>query len=362
MTRIAIVNSSIEDGDAISNDMLGMYRVLSGQRYEVGLFAESSSIDTPWIQPAAQIQRFLKSSTDILIYHYATGWEAGLRLLKKLTCRKIVKYHNVTPPECFTGINSEYEQVCRTGREFFTELVDVDADLYMADSEYSRREMVSFGVEESKACEVPPFHHIDRLIDIEADLQALDRFNDDNINILTVGRLAPNKGHHVLIDAFAHYLRGYNVNSRLLIVGGNDPKLKAYADSLHRKAIDFGLDNRVVFTGKVSDAALKAYYLVSDIFMITSLHEGFCVPVVEAMSMKIPIVAYGSSAIPYTVGNAGIVWDENDPELMAASVNEIAVHDNIRFALSEMGWNCYQNRFSSREIEVNFMEKMRSVL
>jgi len=93
----------------------------------------------------------------------------------------------------------------------------------------------------------------------------------------------------------------------------------------------------VVFTGKVSEAALKAYYLLAHVFVITSHHEGFCVPLIEAMSMKIPIVAYGKTAIPETVGKVGLVWEECDPQLIAASINKIAQEESLRLTLGEMG-------------------------
>ena len=362
MKRIAICNPSIEPGDAVSNDMIGMYRVLVNQGHEVCLFAPDYTITEPPVKSVKEITRFLKTPNDIFIYHYATGWDLGLKFLKDLNCRKVIKYHNVTPPEFFEGVNSDYANVCRAGRHQLTELTRVGVDLYISCSEYSKHELITAGADESKCKIVPPFHHIDRLRIIDADLNELDRYNDENITVLMVGRLAPNKGHNALIDAFSVYSHYYNSHSRLLIVGEEAPKLQTYAMSLKNKVKSIGLEDRIIFTGKASDKALKAYYLVADVFMITSLHEGFCVPLVEAMSMKIPVVAYGSSAVPETVGKAGLVWDEHDPELMAASVGKIVRDEHVRLSLGEMGWKRYQNMFTNEKIEAMFLETLNNLL
>ena len=361
MKRIAICNTSVETGDAVSNDMIGMYHVLVNHGHKVCLFAVDSKITEPHVKPMEEITQFIKAPNDILIYHYATGWDLGLKFLKDLNCRKVIKYHNVTPPEFFEGVNSDYVNVCRAGRHLLTELTRIDADLYVACSEYSKHELIVAGANENKCGVVPPFHHIDRLYKIEADLNELDRYNKA-INMIMVGRLAPNKGHKALIDAYIFYNQHYNPNSRLLIVGSEDPKLQVYTKTLQTKVKSSGFEDRIIFTGKVSDAALKAYYLVADVFMITSMHEGFCVPLIEAMSMKIPIVAYASSAIPDTVGKAGIVWDENDPELMAASVDKIVRDERVRISLGEMGWRRYQNMFTNDKIEAIFLETLNNLL
>lgn len=98
MKRIAICNTSIETGDAVSNDMIGMYQVLVNHGHKACLFAVDSKITEPHVKPMEEITQFIKAPNDILIYHYATGWDLGLKFLKDLNCRKVIKYHNVTPP------------------------------------------------------------------------------------------------------------------------------------------------------------------------------------------------------------------------------------------------------------------------
>jgi glycosyltransferase involved in cell wall biosynthesis len=103
---------------------------------------------------------------------------------------------------------------------------------------------------------------------------------------------------------------------------------------------------------------LKAWYVVADVFVTASEHEGFCVPLVEAMSMKLPITAYASSAIPETLGDAGIVWKERNPSLMAESIDFFLRNSTVRNALGVRGLRRYESNFTNRKIEAVFLQAM----
>lgn len=362
MTNIAILTPCITNGDAVSNDVIGMYTVLCKYDYRVQIFAENWNVSTIEIKHISQVKSFIKKSSDILIYHYSVGWDVGLNLLQNLNCQKVVKYHNVTPPEFYENISADFTNVCRTGRKQLKSIANVHDTLYLSDSEYNAHELHSMGVSQESSLVVPPFHHIHDLEYIEADFNVLDRYINLNINILMVGRLVPNKGHTTLIDAFNIYHKEYNRKSRLLIIGKEDERLKIYSNFLHEKVKALSLQESVIFTGGVSSEALKAYYLVSNIFMITSEHEGFCVPLVESMAMKLPIVAYGSTAIPHTVGKAGLVWEQPDPYLLAGSLDCIASNESISASLGEMGWRRYKEIFTNEQIEIKFIEAIKSLV
>src|SRR5712691_7507367 len=295
MSRIAILNPCLMMSDAVSNDSIGMCQVLAAQGHEVSLFADSWTITEPKVRHVREMRAYLQDRSSLLIYHHAVGWYTGLAILKKVNCKRIVKYHNVTPPEFFDAISEDYRKMCQAGRDQLNAIAAAGYDLYLSDSEYNRQELIVAGASPSRSLVVPPFHQINRSIALEADLAIVDAYRDGKTNILMIGRLAPNKGHALLIDAFAAYHYNYNNNSRLLIVGKEDERLCAYTEALRKQVQQLGLRNAVIFTGEVSEPALKAYYLVANVFMITSEHEGFCVPLVEEMAMKLPIVAYGSS-------------------------------------------------------------------
>lgn len=363
MTRIAILTPSVTSADAVSNDVFGMNEVLKSRGYKTRIYAEGwSEIDRERIWPAHKIGGFLKKPSDLLIYHYSRGWEFGLKLLAGLQCRQAIKYHNVTPPEFFNRFSEDLVRICREGRTQLKSIVKAGCDVYMSASAYNEQDLLEEGLEEGKSFVVPPFHHIDRLQAVPADPKILKRYSDDKINILMVGRLAPNKAHPALIEAFASYHHDYNPNSRLFIVGKEERRLSTYNNLLREMAILLKLRNTVVFAGEVSDSELKAYYSLSDVFMITSEHEGFCVPLVEAMSMKIPIVAYGSSAITGTVDGAGLVWTERNPYLLAESINSIVKGNGVGKSLGEMGQQRYMLNFTNETIKSKFLHAIDRVL
>ena len=362
MTRIAILTPSITTGDAVSNDVLGMYDVLKERGYDARVFAEGWTIKEPRVWPSPQVGSFLKQPRDILIYHYSRGWDPGLDLLRELKCRKIIKYHNVTPPEFLAGYNSDFAAMCLEGRQQLGLIARSGSDLYLSDSAYNLRELVAEGAAESQSFVVPPFHHVDRLDSIEPDPDVLNGCSDGKVNICMVGRVAPNKSHPALIEAFAAYHHDYNPNSRLIIAGKEEVRLGKYSALLRAMVSRLKLQDDVVFTGEVSDRALRAYYDAAHVFMITSEHEGFCVPLVEAMAMKIPIVAYASTAIPETVGSAGLVWEERNPYLLAESIKSIVGDRSISQALSTMGWRRYAGHFTNARIEAGFLSAINGLL
>ncbi len=358
MTRIAILTPSLATADAVSNDILGMFDVLTRNGNEVSLFCETHSLSHPAISDLTRLGNFLKSSSDILIYHHSRGWDPGVRFIRAARCRRVIRYHNVTPAEFFIGFSRTDQDLCERGRKELLDLGDAQCDLYISNSSFSMRELVTAGADASRSLAVPPFHHIDRLSTITADQDILKKYSGVSANILTVGRVVPHKNVHHLIEVFAHYYYDYNNKSRLIVVGKGGEGLSSYSKLLHRGVQKLGLANAVVFTGGISDEQLKAYYLVADTFVTVSEHEGFCVPLVEAMSMKLPITAYASTAIPETVGDAGIVWADRDPTLVAGSVHKFVTDESVRNGLGLRGQRRYQSLFTNKVIENTFLRAM----
>lgn len=362
MTRVALLTPSITTGDAVSNDILGMHAALSKRGYDVQIFADASSISGHQIRPSNKLNPFLNASEALLIYHYSTGWDQGLAILRSCRCKKVIKYHNVTPPEFFTRFSEAHVLMAHGGRKQLIEIARARCDLYLSDSRYNMSELVASGANEKINSVVPPFHHIDRLNSVQPDLKVLETYGDGKTNILMVGRLVPNKSHTELLEAFANYYHHYNSKSRLVIVGKHDRAFKSYYNLLLKMVQCLKLESAVVFTQAVTDAALKAYYLAAHVFLITSKHEGFCVPLVEAMAMKVPIVAYSSTAIPDTAGKGALVWPDRDPRLAAESIHTIINDPKVGESLGQMGWQRYQQLFTNAQIEQQLMATVGPLL
>lgn len=239
-----------------------------------------------------------------------------------------------------------------------TGLVRAQCDLYLSASSFSMQELIATGADPSRSFVVPPFHHIDRLSKTAADQATLKKYDGDTANILTVGRVVPHKNVHHLIEVFAHYHSDYNNKSRLVVVGKGGEGFSPYSKLLHGAVQKLGLTDAVVFAGGVSDEVLKAYYLVADAFVTVSEHEGFCVPLVEAMSMKLPVTAYASAAIPETLGDAGIVWTDRNPMLIAETIDLFVRDSVVRDAFGRRGYHRYESMFTNEKAERIFLQAM----
>lgn len=149
----------------------------------------------------------------------------------------------------------------------------------------------------------------------------IDRYSDGVTNILFVGRVAPNKKFQDVISAFAEYKNTYDKSARLFLVGSFGEGDKYYNELLqHIESL--GVKD-VIFPGHIPFADILAYYSVADAFLCMSEHEGFCVPLVEAMYFHVPVVAYASSAIPSTLGGSGVLLENKSFKTAAAEVNKI---------------------------------------
>lgn len=358
MCRFGIVTPHLTTGDAVSNDVLAMQQVLAKHGCEARMFAGSADFEEPKVWPLSEIGDFLRNEDDVLIYHHSFGWDIGIEILKVLRCRTVIKYHNVTPPEFFAGISAWHEEKCIEGQRQLEFIATAGYEAYLSDSAYNQRQLIHLGAAAARNFVVPPFHQIDRLDAIHGDLDILESYRDGKTNVICVSRVVPHKNQRTLIEAFAIYHHYCNSNSRLLIIGREEKPFESYSTQLRELVSFLLLDEAVVFAGEVSDAALKAFYLLSNVFLFASKHEGFSVPLVEAMAMKVPIVSYGASAIPETVGKAGIVLDKLDPEKLAEAVDIVVRDETTNVALGLSGWRRYEQNFTNSRIESLFLRAL----
>lgn len=358
MARIALVSPTLTTFDAVSNDVLGMHAALNRQGHDARIFCETHSLRHSAIFDLAGIRKFLKEPTDILLYHHSRGWNPATELIGERKCRRVIRYHNITPARYFAGFNPYDEGLCEIGRKQLSNFAAASCDLYLSASSYSQQEVLDSGADPSKSLVVPPFHHIDRLTRITADPETLQQYSGTTANIISVGRVVPHKAVDQLIEAFAHYYHGCNHGSRLIIVGKGGEGFSTYSKQLHRSVERLRLNDAVVFTGGVSDEVLKAFYQLAAAYVTTSEHEGFCVPLVEAMSMRVPIAAYASTAIPETLGDAAIVWTDRDPSLLAGSIDLLVRDSSVSSTLGLRGLRRYEAMFSTQQVERRFLEAM----
>ena len=360
--KAAILIPVLTSKDAVGADALAMAQILDELGIETRIFCQSSSGVQRRTWPAEEMAAFAGAPGDLVIYHFSIGWPAAIEQLRKCAGFRIVKYHNITPPRFFENYSIEYRDACERGRREIAAIATLGCELYLGASAYNLHELNSAGVPPGRGGVLAPFHRVGEIVEAEADVGLIDALTDGARNFLMVGRIAPNKGHLDLVEAFSAYVRAYADPARLILLGKIDPRLHAYTETIQRRIDDHGLTQHVQWINAASEAQLKAAYLASHVFMLMSEHEGFCVPLVEAMALGTPIVAHASSAIPETLGDAGILWEEQDPWLHAASAARLFSDDDLRGDLLERGRRRYQQIFSNDVVRQRFLEYLEPVL
>lgn len=258
---------------------------------------------------------------DIVIYHYGTGSRLNT-LVERIPCRKILIFQNVTPPEFFRDWNYEAYATCAAAYSD----IEFTAGTYMhaiTPSEFSKRILMDYGWKADDISVFPLYELPD--IDKAYDTATFERFNDNGMNILFTGRIAPNKKTEDIIRIFNFYNRNYDADSRLILIGSGSPE--SYKEAVVSYIEEHGIKN-VVLTGHISDEERNAIYKAADVFLCMSEHEGFCIPVLEAFQRKIPVIAYKATAVPDTMGTAGILVDTKDPDAVCKEIDKL-VHDEV---------------------------------
>jgi glycosyltransferase involved in cell wall biosynthesis len=359
MTRVAIITGACPAGDAVGNDVREMQRILRGQGHAVEVFTGAWGADQPRSLDGRTVPAYLHGGgPGLAIYHHASGWESGVRLFCRLRCRRAVRYHNVTPAHFYVQYDRGFADDCRRGREQLRQLVAARCDLYLSASAYNQREFLELGADPARCTVVPPFHQVGRMTTVAPDPAVLADLRDGRTNLLFVGRVVPHKGHRFLLDAFAAYLRHFDPDGRLILIGRGEWLLQAYRQELEEQSRRLGIRSQVLFVSHASESELRAYYEAAAALVVASEHEGFCVPVVEAMALGVPVVAYGAAAVPDTVGDAGLVWPEPDPYLLAASVARLVAQPQARAALADRGRRRFRELFDLPHIEAAFVKAL----
>jgi glycosyltransferase involved in cell wall biosynthesis len=343
-------------GDAVSHDVLSMVDTLRRHGRDARPAARwiKDGIDALTLDQMAEA---LRAPDDLLIYHHSIGLEEAVDLYERLPCRKIIKYHNVTPPKFFQSINKEVARACQAGIDQLERLLP-GASAVWADSDFNGRDLRSRHPAQPYAV-LPPFNQVDELIDADPELTAVGLHDDWLTNILVVGRIVPNKNILLAVDAFAEYQARFDRHSRLILVG--DVAQNRYCDLVIERIRERRLTRHVAITGKVSQRQLKALFLTAQVLLTTSSHEGFCLPLVEAMGLRTPIVATPTTAIPETAGAAGWFADPN-PNAIAHMLNEALTQPLERESRMNLGWELYQHQFHNSMIERKFMRLMATAI
>jgi glycosyltransferase involved in cell wall biosynthesis len=311
-TAVDQFNTAVYEGDAVGNEIVTLRAMLCARRLSSAIYAEVPSRTAGvYVQPWSE---YRGCEANILIVHYSVFSNLFDQVFAAPS-RKVLLYHNVTPPAFFDGMPGELRDRVLAARDELPRYRG-SVELALADSEYNARDLTDAGFPNVRVFPYVPTH---QLYEIPPDESVLRRYRGDGlVNLLVVGRIAPNKCIEDCVLAFHFFRNRIEPRSRLFIAG-SPTCTEYYLMRLQRLVTRLGLDGSVVFTGRVSQAALNAYYRLADAFLAMSEHEGFCVPLIEAMLFDVPVFAYSSCAVPETARGAGILFPEkNHPEIAEA--------------------------------------------
>ncbi len=313
MRKIHQILADMQYGDAITDNAFAIQKALRSLGYDSEIYA--INIHPSLLTEVKSLSDF--SSSDCVIHHFAIGSEVNEFVKNISAAKKVLVYHNITPSEFFAGYNLKSQLICHEARlqlKCYTAVYDCA----LAVSEFNRQELCELGFQNTDILPI--------LYDYEK-ARIYDR-KSKQTNILFLGRIAPNKCQQDVIRAFYYYKKFYNKNASLYIAGAYNGMEKYLSELIHFKE-DLKLED-VYFTGRLTYDQMYRLYSETDLFLSMSEHEGFCVPLIECMYYKIPIIAYAAGAVPETLGNSGVVFKQKDFKQVAAMMDEILSNDSLR--------------------------------
>lgn len=299
--RVDQLVPAFHQGDAIGDTAFHLRNFLRSKGYESHIYCLTRDYELEG--ESRLFESFgTPASSDVTVLHFALPSPLTSAFMQ-LSNTRVIIYHNITPEQYFTDYSLEMARISRLGRSELQSLVP-HVDLALADSEYNRLELEEMGYSRSEV--FPLFLDFSKYEKTKSQFM-YDLFNDDRVNILFVGRIVPNKKIEDLIKVVFYYKKYISPLVRLIVVGKTS-SLPKYYDALIHLADEFYLKpEEICFTGHISDAELFALYEAADVFLSLSEHEGFGLPFIESMIFDLPIIAYKCTAVPYTLGEAGIL-------------------------------------------------------
>jgi glycosyltransferase involved in cell wall biosynthesis len=342
-------------GDAIGDSARKVRDMLRRMGHESELFALTMDDDLrndvrPFGDPGA-------ARGDVTIFHFAlpsrmTEAFAAVRGVR------VLQYHNITPAAFFAPYDAGLFRLAALGRRELATLAG-RVDLALGDSEFNRCELEALGftrtgvlpiaVDTERITGAPPRPALDRIL------------GDGLINILFVGRIVPNKKIEDHIRLAELYKRNVDSYYRFIFVGRHDGVPRYYAQIRALIAEFDMLPDRFWFTGPVPDEDLAAFYRWADAYVSLSEHEGFCVPLVEAMAADVPVVAYAAGAVPETLGGAGLLFEPKDLELAAELLGTVVYDREVRTRVLQ-GQRARLRAFAPETVEVRLRQMIGELL
>ncbi len=305
--RIAQAMNALDRADAVSQHLLELDRMFRELGHDTEIYSEYC--DESLREHRRPITELPASDADVLLFHWA-GHTALFGLVSRFRGRRGVVYHNVTPARFFRDVPQTFE-FCEKGRRQVSRFPEV-FDLGLTVSRYNERELHEAGLSATRVVPLP--WEASGLADASpAPLP------DGGADVVMVGRVSPHKGVLAAVEAFPELERKLGRQARLDIVGRTDGHAP-YRQQLDTAIDRLGANGRVRILGEVAVPELRARLETAGALLVLSEHEGFCVPIVEAQALGVPVVAHDAGAVAETLGDGGLLLSDRAPETVAGAL------------------------------------------
>jgi glycosyltransferase involved in cell wall biosynthesis len=272
--------------------------------------------------------------SDVLLYHASIGDPTVHEFITARAERLVLVYHNISPAEAYASYNPSFAGLLEAGRRDLALLRD-RVTLALADSAFNASELIALGYPDVRVS--PLIIDSSALHSVDLDEATTNHLNTrvEGPLILFVGQILPHKRPELLVQAF-HVLSTYLIPEAKLVLVGNT-RISRFSEAVQTQIAELGLSGAWL-TGTVPPSTLRSFYERADLFATASDHEGFCVPLLEAMSFDLPVVARATTAIPETLAGAGLLVDREDgPIVLAEALAEVITNGELRAELVRSG-------------------------
>jgi|GEM_PF-266323 len=351
-------------GDGVGHDVEGMVQILSHAGHRVRVYAPLGCVPAyqKWEIGEAEAREILATPESILIHHHSIGCDPIESMLRDAQSEiRIMRYHNVTPPEFFEGYNDGWVVGCKKGRQATIDVARLCTH-YSVPSLYDARDLVHAGVHPDEIHYLPYFHKLADFDLVTPDADTERRLTQDpRFHILFVGRRVPNKGHLHLVRTIGQYVKNFDRNIVLHLIGAADGGLKKYDREILDVIKKEKLKNNVILYDKLSFPEIVAFYKGCDVFLCMSEHEGFCIPIIEAEYCGLPVLAHYRRGVPEALGPTQPWFTSLNYDDYAAKLSEIRRSSSYAQQLKETGQRSVRERFDIEEIGSRFLDWVNGI-
>lgn len=256
-------------------------------------------------------------------------------------------FHGLTPYQFRRGIKQKF--LTRIRRMAYSWSMK-RSNCIKVDSNYIKKEV------EGKICKrdiTVLYIGINTTIFKNVDIKSLTekQYLNDKFVMIYVGRLAASKRIDFLIESMQALDEAV-----LLVVGDGEER-----DKLKNLVHSLNLEDRIIFVGRVSDEDLPKYYAAADVFVTASLHEGFCVPIIEALASGKPVIVPNITAMPEVAGDAGLVYEYESMDDFVSKVKMLKNDCDLRAQLSRKAQERSKEFDLKNSVEVyeDFLKKLK---